>query len=338
MLFWLLFCGFWFCCLGWVILLFYFVFWSWERENKHEVGRLERGVGKISMSPHSIAYTHSTFNCSDSSLSKGETWSPILAFLQRQTRNPYPSFLLSQNHWEFTSTKHHRKTKSKQICETEMLHWVLESQRPQQRLIRWHSSGDLGRSQEEKHESEELLYLNVQWCHSLSQEHGHSWCSAVIGRVFRKTKSVRKSPFSYKTMTISEFPEIIFLYSDTEGMETPTHNWLQAENASGKGIYVKPQTPKADICLPSTGRHGNGYCYAILHQSAITLSQLSLNNFQSFNPEEAQGSASGYPEFPNSVWYTYKYALPLLLTCKLSLYVLWILPQSDTNAVCNFWL
>lgn len=96
-------------------------------------------------------------------------------------------------------------------------------------------------------------------------------------------------------------------------METPTHNWLQAENASGKGIYVKPQTPKADVCLPTAGRHRSGYCYVILHQSVKTLSQLSLNNFQPFIPEEAQGSASRYPEFPNSLWYILKYAFPLLL-------------------------
>lgn len=93
---------------------------------------------------------------------------------------------------------------------------------------------------------------------------------------------------------------------------------MHAKNASWKGAYVKPQTPKAHFCLPTTGRHRSVDYYVIVHHPVVTVSELSLNNFQPFIPEGAQGSVLRYPEFQNSLFCTLKYAFTLLLTSKLS--------------------
>lgn len=92
-------------------------------------------------------------------------------FLQRQTRNPYPSFLLTPKPLGI----HIRKTSQKNKIKTDLWDWTVtlgpeEPMAPTKAYPMtqlWESWQEL---EKEKHESEELQYLDVQWCHSLSQE------------------------------------------------------------------------------------------------------------------------------------------------------------------------
>lgn len=148
----------------------------------------------------------------------------------------------------------------------------------------------------------------------------YSWCcSSVIVRVFRKRKLLCKSSFSHKTMTTSAMAKI-FISSDTEAWRPPHTIDCRLKMHLAKEFMSNLKLQKQTFACPL--QEETEVVIVILHQSVKTLSQLSLNNFQPFIPEEAQGSASRYPEFPNSLWYILKYAFPLLLTSKLSVCIL----------------
>lgn len=100
---------------------------------------------------------------------------------------------------------------------------------------------------------------------------------------------------------------------DTEAWRPPHTIDCRLKMRLAKEFMSNLKLQKQTFACPLQEDTEVGYCYVILHQSVITLSQLSLNNFQPFIPEETQGSASRYPEFPNSLWYILKYAFPLLL-------------------------
>ena len=192
--------------------------------------------------------------------------------------------------------------------------------------------------EKEKKESEELLCPDAQWYHSLSQEHDQSWCcSTVIVTVFRGKKPPCKWSFTKPWLC-----EWAIAQNKNFCLQAPKWWKHSPSNACWKCICQKnlhnTSNSKSTVLLPHNRKTPKWWLLLlILHYTVITVSQLSLNNFQPFICKEAQGSVLRYPEFLNSLFCILKYVFTLLLTSKLSVCIQRILSQSDIHALSNFW-